>query len=594
MGAAGDGTAVFTMTGSALILLLVPLWPGLLGLVALVCRQRRLGGLLAMAGAVPALGIGIWPQLSCEASYPWLLFGTRFGVGEADAVFLLFTAAAWILASGFAYGWIQPRHGRERFFALFLLTMSGNLGTLVAQDLPSFYALFALMSFSAYGLVVHALTREARHAANVYIVLVVIGEAALAAAFIIAAGATGADDFLSVRQSMETLPLRHLVIALAFLGFGIKAGVLILHVWLPLAHPVAPAPASAVLSGTIIVTGLVGWLRFLPVGVWALPGWGGLCVTLGLASAFYGAIIGTDQKDPKVVLAYSSISQMGIMTVGIGMMLLEPTLAETLSIAIAFFAMHHGLAKIALFLGAGLGGTQLTAPGRRWLTIGLALPSLALAGAPFTSGMVVKSAMVAGEAVLPPPWSSAVHFLLPLTSVATALLMARFLVLVSRSNAEDRRRRIGNGPWLVWGASLALLMLLPLWLTPASAFSWSATAVIGSLWPLGVALLVALIAIRIWRQAGRPRVPEIPAGDVLLPMERLMVEVRHGGSSIARRCRPVIAQIQRSAAAARSRAWSLIQDTSAAEALLGRWRVALTLALLLGVILALLSAQQPT
>jgi formate hydrogenlyase subunit 3/multisubunit Na+/H+ antiporter MnhD subunit len=539
-------------------------------------------------GALPALGVGMYPPLSHEVSYPWLLLDTRFGVYEADAIFLLFTAVVWLLASGFAFGWIRGRQGRERFFALFLLTMSGNLGTLVAQDMPSFYALFALMSFAAYGLIAHELTRKARHAANVYIVLVVIGEGALAAALMLAAGAIGADDFMSVRMGLEALPLRHLIIALAFLGFGIKAGVLILHVWLPLAHPVAPAPASAVLSGTIIVTGLVGWLRFLPVGEWALPGWGGICVGLGLAAAFYGAIIGMDQRDPKVVLAYSSISQMGIMTVGIGMMLLEPALSATLSTATAFFALHHGLAKSALFLGAGLGKTSMDAARRRWLVIGLALPSLALAGAPFTSGMVAKSVIVASEAVLPEPWASAMQFLLPLTSIATALLMARFLVLVNRSPADAERRDAG-GPWLTWCASLVLVLLLPLWLAPAADFSWTTPKFIESLWPLGVALAVALVAIRIWRHAGRPNIPEIPAGDVLLPMERLTLRVRDAASSTSELVRPIRKRLQRAAAAGRGRVWALIQSTSAAEALLNRWGVALTLALLLGSILALLA-----
>jgi formate hydrogenlyase subunit 3/multisubunit Na+/H+ antiporter MnhD subunit len=454
--------------------------------------------------------------------------------------------------------------------------------------MPSFYALFALMSFAAYGLIAHELTRNARHAANVYIVLVVIGEGALALTLILAAGAIGANDFAAVRTGLEALPLRHLIIALAFLGFGIKAGVLILHVWLPLAHPVAPAPASAVLSGTIIVTGLVGWLRFLPVGEWALPGWGGMCIGLGLAATFYGAIIGTDQRDPKVVLAYSSVSQMGIMTVGIGMLLVEPALSKTLSVAIALFALHHGLAKSALFLGAGLSKTEMGVARRRWLVIGLALPSLALAGAPFTSGMIAKSAFVASEQDLPEHWANIVRFLLPLTSIATALLMARFLVLVSKEPVEAKHHA-GRGPWLIWCAGLALVFLLPLWLTPAADFAWSKPILIDSLWPLALAFVLALVAVRTWRRIGRPSIPEIPAGDVLLPMERLTLTARNGIATVIDLLRSVRDRVFRAAASGRSRAWILIQYTGVGEALLSRWPVALTLALLLGTVLALLA-----
>lgn len=576
------------MSAAAIMLLLVPLWPGLLAVVTLLSHRRRPEGVLTILGAVPALGVGLYPPLHERAVYPWLLVDTRFGVGEADAIFLSFTAVVWLLAGAFAAGWIG-RNDRGRFFALFLMTMSGNLGTLVAQDLVSFYTFFALMSFSAYGLVAHARTREALHAANVYVVLVVIGEAALAAALIIAAGSIGATDFVSVRAGLESVPLRQLVITLAFAGFGIKAGVLILHVWLPLAHPVAPAPASAVLSGAIIATGLVGWLRFLPVGEWALPGWGAACVALGLAAAFYGAIVGMDQRRPKVVLAYSSISQMGIMTVGIGMVLMEPALAGTLSTSIALFALHHGLAKSALFLGAGLATTATVAARRRWLLGGLALPSLALAGAPFTSGMVAKSGIVATESVLPGPWSGVVGILLSLTSVATALLMARFLFLVY-SAADSKRPPAAMGPWLSWSVSVLLVLVLPVWLAPAASLSWTLEKLIESLWPLASALLIALVAVRIWRRAGRPRVPEIPPGDVLLPMERLMLAVKDGAAKTGEGLRARREQLERAAAAAAGRAWVLIQGTNVAEALLNRWRVGVTLALLVGALLAWLAA----
>ena len=571
---------------TATLLLLVPLWPLLLAVLAVVSRRRRLGGLLAVCGALPALAVSLMAPLPGEASYAWLLLGTRFGLGEADAIVLLFTAVVWLLASMFARTWVRER--RERFFAICLLTMSGNFGALVAQDMPSFYACFALMSFATYGLVAPKLTREAKHAANVYIVLVVIGEAALAAALMLAAGAVGASDFVSVRAGLETAPLSQLIIALAFLGFGIKAGVLLLHVWLPLAHPVAPAPASAVLSGTVIVTGLVGWLRFLPVGEWALPGWGGACIVLGLGAAFYGAFVGIDQRNPKVVLAYSSISQMGIMTVGVGMLLWQPELAEQLQLAIAFFALHHGLAKSALFLGTGLAHGALNKIQRRRLVAGLALPSLALAGAPFTSGMVAKSALAAGEAVLAEPWAGTIEHLLPLTSVATALLMARFLFLVGQSPTATQPPATRE-TWLAWWASLVLALVLPWSLVPATQVAWTPALIVGSLWPLAVAFAIALIAVRSWRRAGRPAVPEIPAGDVLLPLEWLTRRVRHAAVSVADSTQPLLGRMRQAAATARARAWSLVRGTGDVETVLTRWPVALTMAVLVGIVVVLIT-----
>ena len=566
-------------------LLLVPLWPLLLALATQGLRRRQAGRPLAVLGALPALAASLQAP-SPEVHYPWLMLGARLGLDSADATFLLFTAVVWLVAAAFAWAWI--REARTRFYTLFLLTMSGNLGALVARDLPFFYTSFALMSFAAYGLIAHSFSREAKHAANVYIVLVVVGEAALAGALILASGSTGAIDFASVQAGLATIPTRNLVITLAFLGFGIKAGVLFLHVWLPLAHPVAPAPASAVLSGTIIVTGLVGWMRFLPIGAAALPGWGGLFVALGIAAAFYGAIIGIDQRNPKVVLAYSSISQMGIMTVGVGMMLLEPGLSDTLRAAIAFFALHHGLSKSALFLGAGLARAGLGETRRRWLIIGLAGPSLALAGAPLTSGMVAKSALAVSEATLAEPWAGVIQTLLPLTSVATALLMARFLVLVSRAPAGEKPQS-ATGPLYAWCASLAFALLLPWWLVPESAESFSGQSFVHSLWPLGVALAIAAVALAGWRRAGRPAVPEIPAGDLLLPLERLTLWLRTIALAVAVHMRSVRDRLRKAAAIGRNLAWPLVLSTVTAETMLNRWRIALTLAVMVGVVLVLIA-----
>jgi hydrogenase-4 component B len=110
-----------------------------------------------------------------------------------------------------------------------------------------------------------------------------------------------------------------LAIGLLLLGLGVKAGMVPLHIWLPLAHPAAPVAASAVLSGTMIKTALLGWMRFLPVGAVALPEWGGLLAGAGTLTLLFALPIGLTQSDPKVVLAYSSISKMGLMMLVLGL-----------------------------------------------------------------------------------------------------------------------------------------------------------------------------------------------------------------------------------------------------------------------------------
>src|SRR5690606_7309656 len=136
-------------------------------------------------------------------------------------------------------------------------------------------------------------------------------------ALITAALATNQTALPAVAAGLADAPRRDLIVGLVLAGFGIKAGALPLHVWLPLAHPAAPTPASAVLSGAMIKAGLLGWLRFLPLGLVALPGWAALLMVLGVVAVFFGAAAGAVQQDAKAVLAYSSISQMGLMIIGL-------------------------------------------------------------------------------------------------------------------------------------------------------------------------------------------------------------------------------------------------------------------------------------
>ncbi len=142
----------------------------------------------------------------------------------------------------------------------------------------------------------------------------------------------------------------------------------------------------------MIKAGLLGWLRFLPLGEVSLPEWGALCAAAGLAAAAYGVVVGLTQDEPKTVLAYSSVSQMGFMLTGIGIGLSAPEAWPAALSAVLLYALHHGLAKGAMFLGVGVPPGDSAA--QRWLHAGgLVVTAMALAGAPFTSGSVAKVAL---------------------------------------------------------------------------------------------------------------------------------------------------------------------------------------------------------
>jgi formate hydrogenlyase subunit 3/multisubunit Na+/H+ antiporter MnhD subunit len=452
-------------------------------------------------------------------SLPWLLLEVHLALDPTGRIFLFFTSVLWLLAGIYAQSYLAADPRRVRFFFFFLLSMSGNLGLIISQDVVSFYVFFALMSFASYGLVVHNGDAEALRAGRVYMVLVVIGEVALFAAF---AWQTWSVDSLLLKDFSKVRP-NALIASLILFGFGIKAGALPVHVWLPLAHPAAPTPASAVLSGTMIKAGLLGWLRFLPIGQMAMPQWGAFCIVAGLLAAYYAVAVGLTQRNPKTVLAYSSISQMGLMTVGVGLAIGWPQTVPMVLPAIGIYAIHHAFAKGALFLGVGVvGAVEERRPAYHIAVGGLILASLALAGAPFTSGAVAKIALKLPLKDLQDSWIYGLYLLLPLAAIGTTLLMARFIFIVTTRPAIHGRPRFGV--WLSWSLTV-LLTATVAWLLPAGRKAVSESlqpiSLWQALWPVAIGISLSGI---VWFKAIRkewPQMPAIPQGDILLAFSSL-------------------------------------------------------------------------
>lgn len=495
------------------------LLPLLLALALGVPAARRLALAAAPWAALPALVMAITGP-EAGVSWSWALLGIGLEVAdETSAIFLLFTACLWFAAGLFSRTHSEGDPHRARFWGFFLLTLSGNLGLVLAQDLVSFNLFYSVMTFASWGLVVHEASATARRAGRVYLVMALVAEMVLLTAFVLIVGARVNLALAEVPAVVAGSAQRELIVALVLLGFGVKAGALGLHMWLPLAHPVAPTPASAVLSGALIKAGLLGWLRFLPLGLVALPGFGLFCLFAGIAAALLGVALGLTQRAPKTILAYSSVSQMGLMTAVLGLGLWSPQAAPAAVSAILFYALHHALAKGALFLGTGVvketGGGL---PGRL-VALGLMLPALDLSGAPLSSGAVAKLGLkeVVGQA----PWGAAsLSWFLSLAAVSSSLLMGHFLfrALVREVPVGGRGQpRVGLwGPWgllLVFDGVVLLSPLVSVELAPLLHLGglWSAT------WPV---VAGALAAVALWRARPANSPPELPAGDVLVWVER--------------------------------------------------------------------------
>jgi formate hydrogenlyase subunit 3/multisubunit Na+/H+ antiporter MnhD subunit len=511
------------------------------------------------------------------------MLGSAVGLDRIGQTFLFLTSVIWLAGGLYARASVAESRDATRFFTVFLLAMAGNLGLVIAQDMVLFYVCFALMGFATYGLVVHPGDPASRLAGRVYLVFVVIGEMALLTALLLAWQAAGSLEFSQVRAEVPDHGRSGLFVAMVLIGFGIKAGAIGLHVWMPLAYRATPIPGAAVLSGAMFSAGLLGWLRMLPMGAPA-PDWGRLLVMAGLAAAFYGVIVGLTQRHPKTVLAYSSMSQMGLMSAGLGIALALPEAWPTLLGAVVVFGLHHALAKASLFLGIGVAN----AADRRhaWLVgAGLVLPALALAGAPGTSGALAK-AMLKGGAAGAEPTGEWLYAALPWTSLATTLLLSRFLWLAwPRPSAT--RPPAPRGLWIPWTLLLAAVAAGAWWSPWGSPVGlWAPAKIMGGLWPIALGAILALLVGWIAGHSRRPLIPAIPPGDLLVPLgfvaRRMLQAGRWLGQEWLPRHRAQLAGWLDTASDSLARA----TDPTWLEARLTRWRAGMLFYLLLAIVLA--------
>ena len=503
------------------LLALVPGLPLALALLLVPGRSRAWVPALAPLALVPALAVGVLAPQEPLGLEGWLL-GIELGLDPTGRLFLLLSALAWLGASLYARAWLATDPHRLRFSGFFLAAMAGNLGLCLAQDALGFYLFFALMTFSAWGLILHRGHAAARRAARIYLVLAVAGEAALLVALWLVV-ANGGDAIAQAPATVAAAPQRDVIVALLLVGFGVKTGLLGLHMALPLAYGTTPAPGAAVLASAMIKAGLLGWLRFLPLGE-ALPGWSALLMGLGLVAAFYGVAVGLLQQAPRVILAYSSISQMGLISLALGLGLARPEAAGPALFAVTLYALHHALVKAALFLGEGL--SRAAAHGG--LFAGMVLLALALAGAPLTGGALAKHYLKDLTAFTPVASPGLLGGLLALASLGTTLLMARFLWQLRRRSGAAARPH--PALWLSWLLALAIALLAP-WLLPVEAGAQLAPAALWSAaWPLLAGAALALLAARLL--PGAPL--SVPSGDILVPLERLIRRTWRRGRALTR------------------------------------------------------------
>ena len=419
---------------------------------------------------------------------PGLPFHLRLDNLAAVFVLLLGFAAAGI--SVFAAGYFRKGEGAAPGllclqYHFFLAAM---LLVLLADDAYAFMVAWEGMALSSFFLVTtdhrHA---EIRRAGYLYLLIAHVGAIAILLCFGLMASGSGDYTFAGMRA--QSLPPFWASAAwlLALLGFGAKAGLLPVHVWLPEAHPAAPSPVSAMMSGVMLKTAIYGLLRvsfdLLGEPLWW---WGVVAMAVGLATALFGVLYSTVQSDMKRLLAYSSIENIGLIAVALGLTLLfhayrMAALAALAMTALLYHCLAHAGFKSLLFLCTGsvlhatkerslgrLGGLIHRMPWVAWLALAGVIAS---AGLPPLSGFVSEWLLLQGflfSPGLPHPW---LNMVVPVAAAVVALVaalagfaMVKFygIVFLGRMREEALKDAHDAGRWeragLVWLAVLTFLL----------------------------------------------------------------------------------------------------------------------------------------
>lgn len=270
-------------------------------------------------------------------------------------IFTWISSFIWFLATVYSSQYLINYKNRNRYYAFFMLTLAATLGVFMSENILNLFTFFEIMSFTSYVLIIHDQDKYAHEAGTSYIAMAIIGSFILLMGIFLSYDYTGAITITQMASAFKFLGSEKYFIAILMLvGFGVKASAFPLHVWLPKAHPAAPSPASAVLSGILIKTGIFGILivsAFIMRGDYNI---GFLLTTVGLINMFLGGFLAMFQRNIKTVFAYSSMSQAGYIMLGIGLANLLRSDGSLAMYGVLFHIINHAVFKVLLFFIAGL------------------------------------------------------------------------------------------------------------------------------------------------------------------------------------------------------------------------------------------------
>jgi hydrogenase-4 component B len=317
--------------------------------------------LFALAGVLLLLPMVMSGQV-CFDLIDFMQMGLFFRVDLIGWIFALIIALVWTLATVFSFAYMDFEHNRRRYYSLLTFTLGATIGVVLAGDFFTLFLFFELMTLSSFILVIHEQDSEAMKAGMLYLYLGIAGGLCLLFAVMMLFSITGSVD---ITPALNLLGGQKTIVFICFLiGFGVKAGLVPLHIWLPQAHPVAPSPASALLSGILIKSGAYGILRVSLV-LFSSPdslssaeapyifNLGNSLMWIGIITMFLGAVMAILQNNMKRILAYSSVSQIGYIAAAIGAAALMNREGGMGFAGAVYHVINHAFFKAGLFMMVG-------------------------------------------------------------------------------------------------------------------------------------------------------------------------------------------------------------------------------------------------
>ena len=336
-------------------------------------------------------------------------FPISFKADSFRSLYALACSFLWAISSLYSPPYFNNIHKKPRYGMFSLLSLSTALGVFLSADLYTSFLFFEILSFVSYPLVSHEETEDALIAGRSYIATAVLGGMLVLLGMMYLYPKMGSFSYDVIFEKAQLIDNKNTLIlpaTLILLGFGAKAGMFPVHGWLPLAHPVAPAPASAVLSGMLTKVGVFGILHISFSLLSGFVTWGNILLVFGLITMVLGALLALFSTNLKRTLACSSMSQIGFILVGISMQILLNSHSAIAMEGTIMHMLNHSLVKLCLFLCAGyvymLNGSlslnDIKGSGRSYplLNICFLIGALSISGVPFFSGYPSKTLMHEG------------------------------------------------------------------------------------------------------------------------------------------------------------------------------------------------------